>query len=206
MNRVICLLVVFLFIVGCAVQIPLTGRLDYSNLADLQASPRHPAKIALFIDKKMRETVFTQGPSGFVGSATQAMIPLGSAIANSLIEALSFSFSDLRILPSPVAPEGYTLLDIKAEKMRVSFQYSAYPFVMEGAMDQAQIFLLLNTFIRNPKEGKSKQILSKFAEEEIENNIPPLSKAGVIERCISRIAIQYAKDIKSAIPIPPADR
>lgn len=184
---------------GCAIHMPITGKLDNSAISRIRSTAPNPAKIAVYIDKNTREKVIAKPADGYVGSGVNTNIPIGSALSNALTEALMLSFSDVKLLNSPQQPENYYLLKIKAEKIDVGFEYSyfASTFMFTSALDKGRVTLILNAQIISPE---NKEIMNEnyaFEESEVESQTPPPTKAGVLERCLQRIAIKFVDKIKT---------
>ncbi len=88
---------------------------------------------------------------------------------------------------------------IKAENVDVGFEFSAAAKKPPGMMDSGRVSLSINTIGLGTGNVDKFNIKYRFSEEEIDNTAPPASHAGVLEKCVIKIAFLYVQQVKALL-------
>jgi hypothetical protein len=176
--------------------VPIEGKLDSLTKKKLQSKPPNSANLGVYMGKEIAETVITKQSEGATCGHARTQIKFGPALRNSLFEAISTAFPNAKLLDSPERPDDSILLKISLEKIDVGFEYSgANAGCDRPAMDQGRISITLTTQIIKPV-GQIINDTSAFEVQEKEHEVPPPTQTGILEKCLSRISLQYVEKIK----------
>ncbi len=190
-------LLVTLLLSGCAhYAIPLEGKLDDSTKRRLQPLQDNTPNIGFYLEKQFAKKVITQKSSGATCGHAYSDIPIGSAMNNLLIESLRTTFPRARILESPERPIDHRLVKINVEQMDIRFEYSANGGCNTPMMDQGSISGTIATQILNRENKMIADEFYDFKESEIDDDIPPKSQTGVLDKCMNKTVYKYVRQVK----------
>ena len=133
MKKIFCLLALITLCSGCAINLPLTGNLDGTTTANLQAGGLKKVSLGYYVDPETRSKELERYTDGKYAGGRAVIIPIGQALSNALYQGLKNSYDE---------------------------------------------------------------------EKETEREVPPPSQAGIMEKVLNRIALQFTQKIKGLVPAP----
>jgi hypothetical protein len=209
MKKIMGLLVGILLCSGCAINLPLTGKLDGTTADNLRAGGLKRAALAYYVDPETRSKELERHTDGSFAVARAVIIPIGKALSNALYEGLKNSYDEVRWVDRPDPLPGFYLLKVRAEQLDAGFEFSAvtaaylHKMAPELLLDKARVSLALRVEILPPDSSKKPlNEVYRFEEKETEREVPPPSQAGIMEKVLNRIALQFANKIKAVVPAP----
>jgi hypothetical protein len=207
MKKMLALLAGLLFCSGCAINLPLTGKLDEPTAANLKSGGLKKIPLAYYVDPDTRGRQLERYTDGSYAGARAVIIPIGQALSNALYEGLKNSYEDVRWVERPDPLPGYYLLKVRAEQLDAGFEFSAvtaaylHKMAPELLLDKARVSVTLQVEAIPPDPSRKpfKEVY-RFEEKDTEREVPPPSQAGIMEKVLNRIAFQFANKIKTAVP------
>jgi hypothetical protein len=200
MKKILFIITVVFFISGCGMYyIPFEAKLDNSTKRKLQPVSPRPADIAVYLDKEIAQKVISQKAEGATCGHAVTQIPFGIGLSNSISEALSIAFPNIKKIDSPERPKNFILLKIYAPKIDIGFEFSASADCVNPIMDQGRISLSLKTQVINLENQMVLDETFDYAEKEIDRGTPPPSQTVVLERCLNKIITNYVEDLKNSL-------
>ena len=145
---------------GCAIHLPLTGNLDGTTTANLQAGGLRKASLGYFVDPETRSKELERYTDGKYAGGRAVIIPIGQALSNALYQGLKNSYDEVRWVDRPDPPSGSYLVKIRAEQMDAGFEFSAvtaaylHKMAPELLLDKARVSLSLRVEILPPDASK----------------------------------------------------
>ena len=209
MKKIFCLLALITMCSGCAINLPLTGNLDGTTTANLQAGGLKKVSLGYYVDPETRSKELERYTDGKYAGGRAVIIPIGQALSNALYQGLKNSYDEVRWVDRPDPLPGSYLVKIRAEQMDAGFEFSAvtaaylHKMAPELLLDKARVSLTLQVEIL-PLDASRKPLIEvyRFEEKETEREVPPPSQAGIMEKVLNRIALQFAQKIKGLVPAP----
>jgi hypothetical protein len=170
-------------VVGCAINLPFSNRLNYEQVSEAKhLSVARAGPIAIkWIPPDFPERIDVQGASGFVGGGSRTRIPTGVALAARITEALDSAVGLDR--------SSSKILTITVEQARSKFQYSAGFFNVTPSIDRAEC-LLQATFSFGGVEWKE-----QFSSSQRDPSIGGRSQTALLEKAWDDIALQVTKSV-----------
>lgn len=208
MKKMLILMAAILLCSGCAINLPLTGNLDGTTAGNLRAGGLKPAALAFYADPETRTKELERHTDGSYAVGRAVIIPIGKALSNALYEGLKNSYEEVRWVERPDPLPGFTLLKIRAEQLDAGFEFSAitaaylHKMAPELLLDKARVSTTLRVEIIPPEASrKPLSEVYRFEEKETEREVPPPSQAGIMEKVLNRIALQFVNKIKAVVPV-----
>jgi hypothetical protein len=200
MKKLLLIILAVFLLNGCGMYyIPFEGKLDNSTKRQLKTVSSQTGDIAVYLDKEIAQNVISQKAEGATCGHALTQIPFGAGLSNSILEALSIAFPNIRKIDSPERPENFVLLKIYAPKIDIGFEFSASANCDNPIMDHGRISLSLKTQVINLENQMVLDETFNYAEKEIDRGTPPPSQTGVLEKCLNKIITNYIEDLKNSL-------
>jgi hypothetical protein len=200
MRRIVLLGFALFILSGCGRYfIPLEGKLENGAIQALRPLSSDSPKIAVFLEKYWDRRIVSQKANGATCGHGYTEIPLGPALSQEIIQGLGILFPAVKVVDRPERPDDFFLVQIDATNLEIRFEFSAWGGCDPPWIDQARISVALRARITNLENQSILDRTYYYEEKEVGHEIPPVSRTGVMEKCLHKAAVKFVKELREAI-------
>ena len=200
MRRIVLLGSVLFLLAGCGRYfIPLEGKLENGAIQAVRPLFSDSPKIAVYLEKDWDKRIVSQKANGATCGHGYTDIPLGPALSQEIIQGLGILFPGVKVMDRSERPDDSFLVRIDATNLEIRFEFSAWGGCDPPRIDQARISVALRARITNLNNQSILDRTYYYEEKEVDHEIPPVSRAGVVENCLHKAAVKFVKELREAI-------